>query len=65
MGGSGLILVVCSNRTWGNGQKPEHREFHTNTRKNFIFRVAEQWSRLPGEAVESPSLELLKICMLT
>jgi len=31
-----------------------------NRRKIFTVRVAELWSRLPGEVVESPSLEQFK-----
>jgi len=33
-------------------------------RKNFFpLRVTEPWPRLPREAVESPSLEIFKICL--
>jgi len=33
-------------------------------RKNFFtLRVMEHWNRLPKEAVESPSLEIFKICL--
>ena len=34
-----LFLVVYSNRTRSNGQKLEHRKFHTNIQKNFTVRV--------------------------
>jgi len=44
-----------------NGHKLKHRKFHLNMRKNFFpLRVTEHWNRLPREAVESPSLEILK-----
>ena len=45
----------------GNGNKQEHREFHTNMGKNlFTLGVAEYWHGLPREAAESPFLEILK-----
>ncbi|KFV84660.1 hypothetical protein N308_02717, partial [Struthio camelus australis] len=44
-----------------NGQKLNHGKFHLNLRKNFFtVRVAEHWTRLPREVVESPSLEIFK-----
>ncbi|KFV87303.1 hypothetical protein N308_01879, partial [Struthio camelus australis] len=44
-----------------NGRKLNHRKFHLNLRKNFFtVRVTGHWHRLPGEVVESPSLEILK-----
>ncbi|KGL75660.1 hypothetical protein N309_03618, partial [Tinamus guttatus] len=47
-----------------NGQKLKHQNFHMNLRKKFLtVRVTEHWNRLPGEVVESASLEIFKTCL--
>jgi len=56
--------VVPSDRTRGNGHKLKQRKFYLNMTKNiFPLRVMEPWPRLPREAVESPSLEIVKTCL--
>ena len=60
-----LFSAVCGDRMTGNGQKLEHRMFHTNVRMFFTVRVTEHWNRLPRGVVESPSLEMFKTCLDT
>jgi len=62
--GARLFPVVPSDRTRGNGHKLKQKKLQLNMRKNFFpLRVTGPWPRLPREAVESPSLEVLKTCL--
>ena len=59
--GARLFSVVPRDRTRVNRHKLKHGMFCLKMRKNFFpLRVTEHWNRLPREAVESPSLEILK-----
>jgi len=64
--GSRLFLVVCSNWTRDKGKKLEHRKFHTNKRKNFLW---EWWSTGTGCTESLGSLLVWRysrpICTLT
>ncbi|KFP26144.1 hypothetical protein N325_05939, partial [Colius striatus] len=66
--GTSLFSILSSNRTRGNGMKLGHKKLRRivffNIRKNyFTVQVREPWHRLPRGVVESPSLEVFKICL--
>jgi len=59
-----LFSVVPSDRIRSNGYKLKHRSFLLNFRKHFFtVRMTEHWYRLPGDVVDSPTLEVLKVCL--
>ncbi|KFQ76770.1 hypothetical protein N337_09100, partial [Phoenicopterus ruber ruber] len=59
--GEGLLTRACGDRTRGNGFKLKEGRFRLDRRKKFFtLRVMRHWNRLPREAVDAPSPEVLK-----
>ena len=60
-GGAGLLCLLTSNRTQGNGMKLHQGKFRVDIRKRFFTeRVVSHWNRLPWEVVTAPSLSEFK-----
>ena len=59
--GEGLFIRDCSDRTMGSGFKLEKARFRLAIRKKFFpVRMVRHWNRMPGAAVDTPSLEVFK-----
>jgi len=59
--GKGLFTSVCNDRTRRNGFKLKEDRFRLEIRKKFFtMTVVKHWNRLPREAVDAPSLAVLK-----
>lgn len=60
--GADLFSPLTSGRTTGNGLKLHRGGLDWVLGKLFVEKVVKPWKRLPKEVVESPSLELFKMC---
>ena len=59
-----LFSRACCDRTRGNGFRLKEGRFRLDIRRKFYtIRVVRQWHRLPGEVVDVPSLETVKITL--
>jgi len=55
--GNSFFSRVCCDRTMGNGFRPEEETFRLEIRKIFTISVLRHCKTLPGEVVDTPSLE--------